>query len=285
MFSGYTMETTHFYVGETPLPQKKKGKNYENTVAPGAYTDQHDLTDATTDSITVDRLDGKPKYIIAHASVWGSRRRHRVLGEEGCPCVCSGSGRKLEEAPEVPEGSTPVKCADAFGYHSDKVSTSFKDMGFAPQLYDNNDISWGWSNGPLASSNFAYTLDLYADGLSGNVDGKGTVVGTMSVAYDGKEVTVTVDAGERLWLKEVHAYVGNEPLPKDNNNAATIDPSQFPVVHKRMALSRSFSVENFEGRPIYVVTHATVCGVYEEDDSEEQPKVVTGVKNLLRRIF
>ena len=48
--------------------------------------------------------------------------------------------------------SFSVVCQITYGYHSNKLSSTFEDLGFADKEYHENDISWGWRSGPLASS-------------------------------------------------------------------------------------------------------------------------------------
>ncbi|CAB9512907.1 sushi domain containing 2 [Seminavis robusta] len=155
------------------------------------------------------------------------------------------------------EGSSPVDCRVAFGYHSRGLSQSFKDLGFAE-----GPLAWGWANGPFASSNYAYSFELYAEGTS-------ISVGTMTVGYDGSQAVVTVDAGERLWLKGVQAHIGDSRLPLKEDGSETIDPEDYPISNHKMALSRSFEVTDFEGGQIYVVAEVTVCGVFSSGDGSE----------------
>jgi hypothetical protein len=74
MFQGYTMSEIHFFTGDTPLPVKKKGNVYEYTVAPGAYTVVDSFAAKATTSVQVTGLDGKSKYLVAHAVTCGSAR-------------------------------------------------------------------------------------------------------------------------------------------------------------------------------------------------------------------
>ncbi len=64
--SGYTMDTTHLYVGTEPLPRKKNG---DYTTAPGQYGNTHDLDAATTDTYVLGGFEGDPIYVVAHAVV------------------------------------------------------------------------------------------------------------------------------------------------------------------------------------------------------------------------
>jgi hypothetical protein len=158
--------------------------------------------------------------------------------------------------------SAPVDCRIAFGYHSSKTSQSMKDiLGLSKKFYyRDDDISWGWSNGPFTSSNYAYSMDLFAP--SKETGEPAVLVGRMSIEYDGNEATVSIDAGDGIWLKETNAYVGHSRLPVTEAGALTIDPAQYPVAFERQAMSRTFTVEELEDEPLYVIAQATVCGVF-----------------------
>ncbi|CAB9507965.1 Sushi domain-containing protein 2 [Seminavis robusta] len=172
------------------------------------------------------------------------------------------------------DGSSPVECRVAFGYYSPKLSRSFKELGFT-----DGPATWGWSNGPFASSNYAYSFDLYPEGSD-------VSIGTMTVGYDGSEAVVTVDARERLWLKEVQAHIGGARLPLKEDGAETIDPEDYPVSNRRMALSRSFVVTDFEDGPIYVVAEATVCGVFSNGAAAESNDAgLGGLVSSVRNFF
>jgi hypothetical protein len=230
----------------------------------------------------------------------GKRKRKRNLED--------GDDRGLEaefeddyddEEQVIPENgddsSSPVECRVAYGFHSSKISTSFKEILDLSEafLYNNDDISWGWSNGPLASSNYAYTMDMYSQGSG---DRPGAVVGKMTVEYDGDEATVSIDAGERLWLKETNAYVGHSRLPMTEGGALTIDPEHYPIAHHRMSMSRTFTVADLEDEPIYVIAQTTVCGIFPTEDAhhagvrgnadgEVRPKKLDGIVSALTGIF
>jgi len=199
----------------------------------------------------------------------GKEKREK---EEDVDAVDFGLENLLEQASADLDESSPVECRTAFAYHS-KLSRSFKEMGFVEMMeFDGSDINWGWSSGPLLSSNYAYSFDVYAEGET--EEDPMTLVGAMTVGYDGKEAVVTVDAAEGLWLNDVQAYVGTTRLPLLENGSETMDPSEYPIVHERMSLSRSFVVSDFEDESIYVVAEATVCGVFHK--AEEQLR--TGIR-------
>jgi len=66
----FVLTETHLYVGNTPYPMKKKGKNgYVPTVAPGQFPYQHgDLDNENEDSYMINGLSGDI-YMIAHGVV------------------------------------------------------------------------------------------------------------------------------------------------------------------------------------------------------------------------
>jgi von Willebrand factor type D domain len=167
---------------------------------------------------------------------------------------------------QIDDTSTPVECRVAFGYHSAKLSGSFRDiLGLSSGFeYRNQDISWGWSNGPLAATNYAYSMELYTAG--NDKAGEASIsVGKMTVEFDGEEAVVSMEAGDRLWLKETKAYVGHTRIPVSEEGMLTIDPEQYPISYDRMATTRTFAVGKLGDKPIYAIAEATVCGVFPSD--------------------
>lgn len=183
------------------------------------------------------------------------------------------------------EETSPVECRVAFAYHS-KLSRSFQEMGFTEKVeFDESEVNWGWSSGPLPSSNYAYSFDVIAQGATRK--DKMALVGAMTVGYDGDEAVITIDAGEGLWLKDVQAYVGGARLPWLDDGTETIDPAQYPIVHQRMSLSRSFVVSDFEDKPVYVVAQATVCGVFGNAEilGEDSGSFFSAARNLVKGLM
>jgi hypothetical protein len=204
----------------------------------------------------------------------GSNKKRALEGDGDL----AGSFSLLDDI-DVDDGSTGVECRVAFAYHSAKVSQSFVDLGFADGIdFENMDVAWGWTNGPLVSSNYEYSFELYSAD-------KETKVGTMSLTYD-HEAVVTIEAGDRLWLKSVNAYVGHSRLPVGEDSMEIVDPAQFPVAHDKMSLSRSFTVSELDGSsPIYVVAEATVCGVFQAQPPKWPQSLLEAVAGLFRRLF
>jgi hypothetical protein len=178
----------------------------------------------------------------------------------------------------VDDGSTGVECRVAFAYHSAQVSHSFADLGLGID-FENTDVAWGWTNGPLVPSNYEYSFELYSED-------KETKMGTMNLNYD-DEAVVTIEAGDRLWLKSVNAYVGHSRLPVGEDSMEIVDPAQFPVAHDKMSLSRSFKVSELDGSsPIYVVAEVTVCGAFHANQQPYRPQsFLEAVTSFFRRVF
>jgi hypothetical protein len=240
----------------------------------GAPTSAGPVTAAPFTSGTTGSPTRKPTAAPGPGNSGGMKRGLEVDGQDK-----AGNFPLLDDV-DVDDGSTGVECRVAFAYHSAQVSSSFMDLGFTDGIdFENTDVTWGWSNGPLIPSNYEYSFELY----SANKESK---VGTMTLNYDNGAV-VTIEAGDRLWLKSVNAYVGHSRLPVGEDSMEIVDPTQFPVAHDKMSLSRSFTVSELDGSsPIYVVAEATVCGVFHDNERPKRPQsFLEVVAGLFRRVF
>jgi len=143
-------------------------------------------------------------------------------------------------------GSGEETCQTAFA----AGGTCFLDLGFS---------RWGWTNGPWEAG--TYNLDIYA-GAAQCDESKGTLVGTLTVNYDGGAANVTFSMTTGFTMDETQLYVGNDILPM-NNGAYTVAPGQYPYIHEGLGgvSSDSYQVTGLSGE-IYVVAHAVVCGEY-----------------------
>ncbi|GAJ09027.1 unnamed protein product, partial [marine sediment metagenome] len=120
--------------------------------------------------------------------------------------------------------------------------------------------NWGWSNGPLAAG--SYTFDIYAGAGQCDIN-KGTLVGTLTVDYDGAEAIVTYNMYAGYTMDETHLYVGTDPLPIKKNGGYTTAPGQYLYGHNLDdATTDSYEVTGLSG-DIYVVAHAVVCGLFD----------------------
>jgi hypothetical protein len=105
--------------------------------------------------------------------------------------------------------------------------------------------NWGWTN-PV-TKNSTETFELWA--AAGQCDtGKGTLVGTVTVAYYDKTVVVTYNVDAPYSLKETHVYAGLDKYPKitqGKRSVFTVAPGQYT------------NPGNFKG-DVYVIAHAVV---------------------------
>jgi hypothetical protein len=143
----------------------------------------------------------------------------------------------------------PTGCESAYAYGGD-YAICFLDMqqGFS---------NWGWSNGQLTTGN--YEFQLYAGAGQCDLE-NGREVGTLTVNYDGAEAEVTYSMLPGYSLNQVHLFVGNEILPRENGEF-TVSPGQYPVIDENLngATSWTYTVSVLSGN-IYVVAHAEACG-------------------------
>lgn len=192
-----------------------------------------------------------------------------------CNCV-PDNRRRLEEAPLLlPNGVSAgagqqldENCQEAFAFHGGRVSHGFQGLGLNNREL-HSQFAWGWSNGPLVSSHYGYSLDMIPHVASSNLLVRGRSLGKVKVQYEGNEAKLVVVAGKNMWLKESHAYVGTAPLPHINNNATessleTIDPFDFPLAESSMRTAKesthSLIAMDLVDGPVYVIAHATICG-------------------------
>jgi hypothetical protein len=143
--------------------------------------------------------------------------------------------------------TTCGKCDTAYAY-SEEYATCFLDCGFS---------NWGWTNGPLGPG--YYEFELWA-GAAGCDISKGTLVGWLSVDYDGSTAIVTYNLYEGNYMTATHLYVGSDRLPKNKNGKETVAPGQYPYAHAPLddVTTDSYTVTGLSGN-IYIVAHADVC--------------------------
>jgi hypothetical protein len=130
---------------------------------------------------------------------------------------------------------------------------------------------WGWTNGPLGEG--TYYFDIYAG--AGQCDiSKGTLVGLLTVDYDGTTAVVTYNTCGGYTMTETHLYVGNDPLPwydhpqDPSKSGWTIAPGQYPYIHEGLpTVQQDIHTVSVTGE-IYVVAHAVVWGDYSGDCGE-----------------
>jgi len=138
-------------------------------------------------------------------------------------------------------------CDTAFAYHAD-YATCFRDLGFS---------NWGWTNGPLGPG--SYEFQLWA-GAGGCDLSQGTLVGSVSVNYDGSTAVVTYNMYGDNYMTATHLYVGSNRLPRTKSGKETVSPGQYPYGHDPLnnVTTDGYTVTGLSG-DIYVLAHAVVC--------------------------
>ncbi|MEZ4917869.1 MAG: hypothetical protein R2792_02095 [Saprospiraceae bacterium] len=155
-----------------------------------------------------------------------------------------------------PDHASCGDCETAFAF-GDSLATCFIDGDFDQDGQPDGINRWGWTN--YLETPGLYNFELWAG--AGQCDlNKGTLVGTVSVDYDGALASVTIDIDSSYMLNESHLYLGTDPLPTKNNKF-TVAPGQYPYKHGDLGgvSSDAFMVDGLSG-PIYLVFHAVVCG-------------------------
>jgi hypothetical protein len=102
--------------------------------------------------------------------------------------------------------------------------------------------NWGWVNGNGTTSiePGVYEWPVWA-GAAQCDPANGTYVGTVTVDYDGTNVSVTFHIDPPHMLGDTHVYAGNDQIPPGG-----FSPGQFEIYGP------------FEGEAIYIIVHAVV---------------------------
>lgn len=113
---------------------------------------------------------------------------------------------------------------------------------------------WGWTNGPLSTGH--YEFDIWWGAAKCDLS-KGTLIGTLTVDYNGSTATIAYDlAGSGFTMDWTHVYVGSEILPRDEEGDFTVAPGQYPYIHNLADVtSDSYAITGLSG-DIYVIAHA-----------------------------
>jgi hypothetical protein len=198
-------------------------------------------------------------YAAAHCTV-------RKLNADGTYQTQTGWGNGYENSPGGNWGMVffmtltcevePFPCDTAFAYGGD-YATCFQEFDFdgdgRPDFQ-----RWGWTNGPLEAGE--YEFQIYAG--AGQCDlSKGTLVGSLTVNYDGSSATVTYTMKPGYYLEETHLYVGNDVLPKVQQGPKwvyTVAPGQYPYSHDLDGETTDTYTVAASGN-IYVIAHAANC--------------------------
>jgi hypothetical protein len=161
-----------------------------------------------------------------------------------------GDGDRPDTPPDI------TRCETAFA-QATSDATCFLGTDFDGDGESDGFKRWGWSNGPLAAGTSS-EWPVYASAGQCDVS-KGTLIGHLSVSYDGSTAKLEFNRVGAVVLDEEHIYVGNDPLPTDNQGNYTVAPGLYPIgVDLDGATSTSHVIGGLSG-DIFVVYHAVVC--------------------------
>jgi hypothetical protein len=196
-------------------------------------------------------------FVAAHATVTNGVDTETAWSD-GTTMVDQGSWATFStitlSCDPVNTASNDCETAFAFG---DSLATCFIEGDFDQNGQPDGFNRWGWTN--YLETPGTYSFELWA--AAGQCElNNGTLVGTVTVNYDGAIATVNIDMDSSYTLNETQLYLGTDPLPT-KNGSFTVAPGQYPYKHGDLGgvSSDEFMVDGLSG-PIYLVFHAVVCG-------------------------
>lgn len=185
--------------------------------------------------------------VIANETGWGEGPRFTDKGSWGMHFAYTV--QSCDGGPADPDISGHET---AFAYSPD-FGTCFLDID--EDADGKSDFNrWGWTLGALAPGE--YTFDLYAGAGQCDLE-KGTLVGTVTVEYDGETATFAYAVTGDNKLHKVHAYAGSAILAT-NGGEFTVAPGQYTVqTDAEGTQTATLTITGLSG-DIFVVAHAEV---------------------------
>lgn len=276
--NGWELTEAHFHLSTTlaGIPMTKKG----NPI-PGQFAyNSGDITGQTSYCITVPfstigitcpSTDVFRRYYAAHCVV-----RKLVNGvwqtETGWgqgPGFSGGNWAMYNWFDLTCDTYTPppqnFDCETAFAFGGNSAMCFF-DPVLQGAPWNLEAERWGWTNGPLSAGTYNY--NIYAGAGQCN-QSNGTLVGTLTIVYNGSSATVTYNMNSGYTMDETHLFAGNDPLPYfegngPNHNGAgySVAPGHYGNIHDLTnASTDSYTITGLSGN-IYIIAHAVVCGNY-----------------------
>lgn len=246
--------------GGTPIPGQfcqAAGGSCFNATGLGltSYTFEVALSDLGIEN--VENACGVTLYVFTHATVCGSLSETAWGGN--IPVDVGEPGRwyyydEYEICCDFEEPPTGIPyCQTAFAKGGWVFVTSNKAN---PEQLPSLDLiknRWGWAIKLTAVGSTTY--DIWA-GAGLNDTSKGTLVGNLTVNWDGSNVTVTYEIDEGYDISEVHIYAGDDP-------PNTTAPGQYGYVNEFDPNATSHSITlpltDSNGGGVWLIAHAVVC--------------------------
>lgn len=271
-YPGATLGNLHVWVGNSLLnmPATQNGPN-AGTPIPGQFCSADggacfDATGLTTYTFTIPFADlnivdatqacGTSLYVVAHAEV-------DLDGVPGGDHETAFGGPTPGGGPRwwfygqyivcCDFGPPPVPfCETAFGKGGWVWTTDRKSNPENLPSLQLTKNRWGWAINLLAPGTTVY--DIWA-GAGLNKTANGTKAGTLTVAWDGANVTVTYQLFAGFTLEEVHVYAGDA-------SPTTIAPGQYGFVDEPVGGTYSVTLPLADSNGtggVWLVAHAAVC--------------------------
>ncbi len=272
---GWEASETHLWVGTdlADMPQTRQG-NPKIGGFPYSGADSYSIP-LTQLGFSCPSADAE-YYVAAHAAVqlsdgsgnviqsetaWADGDRFVQKGMWGTFTTITLSCATVDEPPAPPVAGA---CETAFAYAGGTNTIDGDTTNSFLEIDEDGDgrgdfNRWGWSNGAIGAGQ--YSWDVYAGAGQSDIT-KGTLVGSLTVDYDGTNAHVTYHIDAPYYMEENHLYVGSDILPRDVNGQYTVAPGQYPTIHDTLpagAQRDDYFVSGLSGN-VHVVAHATVCG-------------------------
>jgi hypothetical protein len=269
LIDGWELIDAHMWIGESiaDMPQTRKG-NPKIGLFP-YYSG--DITSSTSWTFQVPLADlgnepyicEKAFHIAAHAELrkdlGGGEYRTETAWCAGEQFVERGSWGTYFTILFTCDPLLPIpilKCGTAFAHGGTNPTTCFQEID-----EDGDGVpdftGWGWTSGPLGPG--VYQFDLYTGAARCNLT-RASLVGTLTVDYNGSVAIVTYDLFDDYTMRETNLWVGPEILARNSEGDFTIAPGDYPLIHENLDGTHwdQFVITGLSG-DINVVAHAVVC--------------------------
>jgi hypothetical protein len=266
-YPGATFGTLHLWAGNDPsgVPANPQG-----TPVPGQFPFIHDASGQTLyqfvipfenlEITDVNQVCNVPLYVVAHAEVTmdsdgdGDPDAETAFGGDH-----SGPGPRWWYYAIYPicceDGPPPVRvCETAFAKGGWVFTTDPKSNPENLPSLRLTKNRWGWAINLLNPGTTVYQIWAGA-GL--NYTSHGTLVGTLTINWDGSTAVVTYNLTVGYLLEEVHLFAGDfRPItlaPGQYGNLDHLDPG-------RLTYQFSVPLTDTNGDGVWLIAHAIVSG-------------------------
>lgn len=263
---GNTFKVLHLWVGTDLLDVPT---NSSGVPVPGQFPYQYDVNGGQTYTFEVElgtadlpAACGTNLFVVAHAEVvtdGGASGEHETAFGGDDP----GDGPRwwyymtyTLQCCTGNQGGGSFETAFAYGTHVFSTHRKSNPDDFPSLGLTRN--RWGWAINLTATGTTTY--DIWA-GAGLNDTGNGTLVGTLTLVWDGTDLEVTYDLDGDYTMSEIHVYAADE-------EPTTHAPGQYGYIEYFDPYAgdaeATFTVDDVNGDGIWVIAHAVVFGEFSE---------------------